>query len=115
MDRTLGAWLVVAGVAIAIVGLLVASGALGWFGRLPGDLRFEGRDGGVRVFVPLALVARALGRPQPRLHAAAPVPLTRVLTMSATAVGPSTDPRRDALPTVLRSARRARTRPAPRL
>ncbi|MBM3141238.1 MAG: DUF2905 domain-containing protein [Chloroflexi bacterium] len=54
MDRTLGAWLVVAGVAIAIVGLLVASGALGWFGRLPGDLRFEGRDGGVRVFVPLA-------------------------------------------------------------
>ena len=34
-----------------ILGLLVWSGALGWFGRLPGDIRIE-RDS-VRVYIPL--------------------------------------------------------------
>ena len=44
-------WLVAAGVALIVIGLLVGSGAFGWFGRLPGDIRIE-RDG-VRIFVPL--------------------------------------------------------------
>jgi hypothetical protein len=39
-------------VALALLGLLVWSGALGWFGRLPGDIRIE-RDS-VHVYVPLA-------------------------------------------------------------
>jgi hypothetical protein len=38
-------------VGLVVVGLLVWSGALGWFGRLPGDIRIE-RDS-VRVYVPL--------------------------------------------------------------
>ncbi|MGA9750156.1 MAG: DUF2905 domain-containing protein [Acidobacteriota bacterium] len=41
-----------AGGLIAVVGLLVASGALKWFGRLPGDIRIE-RDH-VRIYIPLA-------------------------------------------------------------
>lgn len=44
--------LMVAGLAVAGVGLLVWSGGLSWFGRLPGDLRFEG--GRTRVWVPIA-------------------------------------------------------------
>lgn len=35
---------------IVIVGLLVWSGALSWFGRLPGDIRYE--SGSTRVYVP---------------------------------------------------------------
>lgn len=51
-QRELGLLIVLAGSAVALVGLLVATGALGWFGRLPGDLRFG--DGSVRVYAPLA-------------------------------------------------------------
>ncbi|MEW5917690.1 MAG: DUF2905 domain-containing protein [Gemmatimonadota bacterium] len=38
---SLGITLIVAGVALVIIGLLAYSGALGWFGRLPGDIRIE--------------------------------------------------------------------------
>lgn len=44
--------MVAGGVVLVVVGLLVSTGALGWFGRLPGDLRFG--SGNVRVFVPFA-------------------------------------------------------------
>ena len=47
-----GPLLVGLGVLLILVGLLVWSGALGWFGRLPGDIRIE-RDS-VRVYFPLA-------------------------------------------------------------
>jgi hypothetical protein len=50
-ERGLGLALAIAGGGLLVIGLLLWSGALGWFGRLPGDLRFE-RDG-VRVYVPL--------------------------------------------------------------
>lgn len=46
----LGRFLVGAGVVLVLAGLLVRSGALAWFGRLPGDIRIE-RDS-VRVYVP---------------------------------------------------------------
>jgi hypothetical protein len=51
--RELGVVIVALGALAIVIGLLVASGALGWFGRLPGDLRFEGSDGRVRVYAPL--------------------------------------------------------------
>lgn len=54
MPREAGPLLVVLGALVVLAGLLAWSGALGWLGRLPGDLRFEGGDGRVRVFVPLA-------------------------------------------------------------
>jgi len=44
--------IVMAGVALILVGLAVWSGALGWFGRLPGDIRIE-RDS-MRIYVALA-------------------------------------------------------------
>jgi uncharacterized membrane protein len=47
----MGAWLVTAGVVLVLVGLLAWSGALQWFGRLPGDIRIE-REG-MRVYVPI--------------------------------------------------------------
>ena len=46
-----GPVLVGLGIALVVLGLLVWSGALAWFGRLPGDLRIE-RDS-VRIYVPL--------------------------------------------------------------
>ncbi|MDE2696937.1 MAG: DUF2905 family protein [Chloroflexota bacterium] len=54
MTREVGLVLIVAGAAVVAVGLLVVTGALGWFGNLPGDLRYERDDGSVRVYVPLA-------------------------------------------------------------
>jgi hypothetical protein len=52
MDRhPLGLWIALAGAALVVLGLLVWSGALGWFGRLPGDIRIEREN--VRAYVPL--------------------------------------------------------------
>jgi hypothetical protein len=50
-SRSTGIFLVTMGVAIVLVGLLVWSGGLSWFGRLPGDIRIERPT--VRVYVPI--------------------------------------------------------------
>jgi len=42
--------LILVGLIVVLVGLLVSSGALNWFGRLPGDLRIERPDG--RIMIP---------------------------------------------------------------
>jgi hypothetical protein len=49
--RSAGPLVVLVGLGIVALGLLMWSGALGWFGRLPGDVRVE-RDG-LRIFFPL--------------------------------------------------------------
>jgi hypothetical protein len=42
MQRSpVGLLIVIVGIALVIVGLLAWSGALSWFGRLPGDIRVE--------------------------------------------------------------------------
>ena len=46
-----GPLLVGAGVVLILVGLLVWSGGLGWFGRLPGDIRIERES--VRIYGPI--------------------------------------------------------------
>lgn len=51
MGGSAGPTLVGVGAALVIVGLLIWSGALSWFGRLPGDIRIERET--VRVYVPL--------------------------------------------------------------
>ena len=50
-SKSIGALLVGLGVIAVVIGLLVMSGALGWFGRLPGDIRVERES--VRVYVPI--------------------------------------------------------------
>ena len=44
--------IVVIGIVVVLFGLAVWSGALGWFGRLPGDIRIERES--TRVYIPLA-------------------------------------------------------------
>lgn len=51
MGRSMGLLVIVAGVVVIVVGLLIYSGALRWFGRLPGDIRYE--SGGTRVYIPI--------------------------------------------------------------
>ncbi|MDQ2646399.1 MAG: DUF2905 domain-containing protein [Myxococcota bacterium] len=48
----LGLVVVGIGVAVIVLGLVIWSGALNWFGRLPGDIRYE--SGSTRVYFPLA-------------------------------------------------------------
>jgi len=47
-----GNWLILAGLAIIILGLLIKTGVLGWIGNLPGDIQIR-RDG-FRFYFPLA-------------------------------------------------------------
>lgn len=49
--RSIGWMIAVIGVVLVVIGALVASGALSWFGRLPGDLRWSGER--TTVFVPI--------------------------------------------------------------
>jgi hypothetical protein len=49
---SLGPILIMLGLGLAVVGLLVWAGALGWFGRLPGDIRIERES--VRIYMPFA-------------------------------------------------------------
>ena len=51
MNRHIGLLVVVAGAGLVIVGLLIYSGALSWFGRLPGDIRYESDQ--TRVYIPI--------------------------------------------------------------
>jgi DUF2905 family protein len=46
-----GPLIVLAGLALVVIGILVWLGGFSWFGRLPGDIRIE-RDT-VRVYIPL--------------------------------------------------------------
>jgi uncharacterized membrane protein len=51
MNRSVGLLVIVAGVIIVVAGLLIYAGAFSWFGRLPGDIRYESDK--VQVYVPL--------------------------------------------------------------
>ena len=46
-----GTVLITIGVGLILVGLLIWSGSLSWFGHLPGDIRIERET--VRVYVPI--------------------------------------------------------------
>ena len=49
--RSTGLLVILLGVGVIVVGLLIYAGALSWFGRLPGDIRYEGAT--TRVYVPI--------------------------------------------------------------
>jgi hypothetical protein len=46
-----GTILIAIGVGLILTGLLLWSGSLSWFGRLPGDIRIERES--VRIYVPV--------------------------------------------------------------
>lgn len=48
MNSTLGKYIILIGVAISLIGLIVYffGDKLNWLGRLPGDIRVEGKNGG---------------------------------------------------------------------
>lgn len=50
--RSTGLLIAALGMLLVVGGLVMAAGGLGWFGRLPGDLRFGG--GSVRLYAPFA-------------------------------------------------------------
>lgn len=51
MSRGLGGVLIAVGLVLILLGGLAWAGMLGWFGRLPGDIRLE--RGATRIYVPL--------------------------------------------------------------
>ena len=51
MNKLFGFWIVVGGICLIVIGLLVYSGGLNWFGKLPGDIRYESDRTG--VYIPL--------------------------------------------------------------
>jgi hypothetical protein len=51
MNRTIGLVIVVAGAILIGLGLLVYSGALRWFGKLPGDINYRGDH--VQFYAPI--------------------------------------------------------------
>jgi len=52
MDTRSTAILIIgAGIVLVVVGLIALAGGLSWFGRLPGDVRYE--SGGTRVYIPI--------------------------------------------------------------
>lgn len=47
--RDLGLLIIALGAGLILIGLLVWAGGFSWFGKLPGDLRWEGERGSVYV------------------------------------------------------------------
>ena len=51
MSRQVGLMIVIAGAVLIGFGLLIYSGALRWFGKLPGDIRYQSDH--VQFYAPL--------------------------------------------------------------
>ncbi len=43
--------MIVTGACLLVAGVLIYAGGLNWFGRLPGDIRYEGEQ--TQVYVPI--------------------------------------------------------------
>lgn len=52
MNRQIGLMVVVAGAVLMGLGILIYSGALRWFGKLPGDIRYQSDH--VQFYAPIA-------------------------------------------------------------
>ena len=51
MNRYVGLLVIVGGIGVIVIGALIYTGWLSWFGRLPGDVHYESEH--VRVYVPV--------------------------------------------------------------
>jgi len=51
MNRSIGLLIIVGGSCLIVIGFLVYSGGLNWFGKLPGDIHYEGER--TQLYVPI--------------------------------------------------------------
>ena len=51
MNRYVGLLVIVGGIGVIVIGALIYTGWLSWFGRLPGDVHYESEH--VQVYVPI--------------------------------------------------------------
>ncbi len=51
MNRFLGLVIIVGGFCLIALGFLIYSGGLNWFGKLPGDIHYEGQR--AQVYIPI--------------------------------------------------------------
>lgn len=51
MNRWIGILAIVGGICLVMVGFLIYSGGLNWFGKLPGDIHYEGER--AQVYIPI--------------------------------------------------------------
>lgn len=51
MNRSVGMFVVGGGIFLVLLGLVIYSGGLNWFGHLPGDIRYEGER--TAVYIPI--------------------------------------------------------------
>jgi hypothetical protein len=51
MNRTVGLFVIVSGACLLVAGVLIYAGGLNWFGRLPGDIRYESDR--TQIYVPI--------------------------------------------------------------
>ncbi|CAN5755379.1 hypothetical protein BH23CHL2_BH23CHL2_34540 [soil metagenome] len=49
--RSVGILIINVGLLLVIVGLIALIGGLSWFGRLPGDIRYQ--SNGTRIYIPI--------------------------------------------------------------
>lgn len=57
---SVGLWIATVGAILVLAGLAMHFGLLGWFGRLPGDIRIEGEHGGLYFPITSMLLVSAL-------------------------------------------------------
>ncbi|MEP6911466.1 MAG: DUF2905 domain-containing protein [bacterium] len=61
MNRFLGLWVIIGGACLIVLGLLIYSGGFNWFGKLPGDIRYESERAAVYIpIVSMLIVSLAL-------------------------------------------------------
>lgn len=51
MNSGVGLLVIGVGICLVVVGLLIYAGGFNWFGRLPGDIRYEGER--TKIYVPI--------------------------------------------------------------
>ena len=60
MQGSITNWIIGAGIALIIIGLIAKTGALSWFGQLPGDIRIE-REGFQLYFPLMSMILISVG------------------------------------------------------
>ena len=60
MQGSITNWIIGAGIALIIIGLIAKTGALSWFGQLPGDIRIE-REGFKFYFPLMSMILISVG------------------------------------------------------